>query len=141
MHTPTKQQVQKVIDTLKSVNEKVFKETQTEAKVNMGEKEIHPCGTPMCHAGYYTVECINQGRITPNRFTDYLEGAELISIDLGFDDVDDLRDWADINHRNVWGNEEGIFMFSSYLAFDKEEDLTLQDIITHWEGVRDRLPN
>lgn len=107
------------------------------ASIDMVECDVHICGSPMCHAGWYAFSQVNNA----SRFED---GAERMAHDLGFDMIYDLKDWARENPL-LWGNENGIFMFRDPSAFeskDRPEGATsLSDIADHWEEVSDRLSN
>lgn len=121
------------------------------------------CGTPMCHGGWYAVAVLEKLQENYGEkiivfdeieaihvrkegkqfaFIDYNEGAEQMAKDLGFDDKIDLMNWADENNE-IWGNYCGSDIFSSSAAF-KDPDTgvrakSLNDIVKHWERVRDRL--
>lgn len=97
-----------------------------------------PCGTPLCHAGWYSV-----ARAPLRKDADWQDVADLLARDLGFAGFRALLHWAHTN-ADIWGNKYGGSMFDSAHAFDVDPDsplkarMTLHDIIAHWEGVRDR---
>jgi hypothetical protein len=128
MRNPTKKQLDKLIATF----EKAIKKFP-QASVAMMEPNINSCGTPMCHAGWFAIGA----KIDTDSFTD---GADVIAQTLGFEDRKQLRFWANDNPQ-IWGNEWGMAMFTDGKAFGKAEDEfgSLQIIIDHWKGVRDRV--
>lgn len=67
-------------------------------------------------------------------------GAQMMAEDLGFDAYEQLQEWAK-DHPGLWGNEDGVVMFSENCAFGVDTGITLyaSDIINHWKGVGKRL--
>jgi len=102
----------------------------------------HACGTIHCHAGWYAVAKEWDGVSTylrERRSVTYSYGAGLMAWDLDFDSVRSLEAWAGANPA-IWGNPNGAGMFHRSDAFGPDPDLvTLEDIITHWASVADRL--
>lgn len=146
MKHPTKKQMQKVIDSLRSIEESANKE----GRFNISEPSVrflggvgrlgYHCATVHCVAGWYAMA--NLDKFEPNTTLDFIDGANLMAQDLGFIDDRDLEHWAERNRR-IWGNEEGEEMFCDVGAYnglyeDSENPMTI--IIEHFEGVRDRLP-
>lgn len=133
MKHPTKQQMQSVIDTL----EQAVELAERNCPVDMGEGKIyrdHPCGTPMCFAGWYGLVTSNKGN--------FLEGRSKIVNALGFKCSYELKKWAGENPE-IWGNKYGLFMFSDDRSFTGDSDTeipNLQYIINHLKGVKERLP-
>ena len=138
MRSPTIKQVSYVIKKLKSVREQARKK----GAFNMSEErvynDIHDCGTVHCVAGWYAVanlrrkaikDKIEKGRV------DYSDGADLMSIDLGFTDKFDLKDWAEVNPK-IWGNEDGDEMFDSLFSYD---NTGFDGVIAQWELVKQNL--
>lgn len=133
MKNPTPEQVQLVIDNLI----KAAKLAKNDCPIDMMETGVnrkHPCGTPMCHGGWY-------GLVTTD-FHYFSEGGLQMANDLGFEDRYSLVLWAHENSE-IWGNENGRYIFSDSKAFGLEEhELTsLHQIIDHWKGVKERLIN
>lgn len=127
-----KEQVQTVIDNLKSVLP--YAENNIN-HLNMRETEIYPkkvkeCGTPHCVGGWYA---ISKGITEGN----YRTGADLMAHDLGFEYQGHLEVWA-YNNPEIWGNTEGSYMFSSRNSYTPYA-ISLRDIITHFENLKERL--
>jgi len=113
--------------------------------------EDNICGTPMCHAGWYLV-ATNQGVMEQwfhdasraiTNFPCYVDGAEALAKDLGFVTRHGVAQYYD-QHPELWGNDDGIEMFSSESAFFTEDEsyyegkLTLSVIRNWWAGVHNR---
>lgn len=145
MHTPTKAQMQVVIDNLK----KVLPIATLPNHLDMGCPHVnntsHTCGTVHCFGGWYAVAVCDL-----SEFINYEEGKDQLATDLGFlsdcqYNVENLLvDWAMYNP-GVWGNNNGTDMFLHERAFQHitkrpNGALNLQHIIDHLEQVRDRLP-
>lgn len=144
MHTPTKAQMQVVIDNLK----KVLPMAVLPEHLDMGESQVntndHQCATIHCFAGWYAIAVCDL-----NAPLDYEDGKNAIAEHLGFnsiDDlkVDDLKVWAAYSPF-MWGNIYGNSMFYDRFAFYHPVKRlsgakNLQHIISHLEEVRDRLP-
>lgn len=140
MHTPTKAQMQVVIDNLYKV---LPRATQYNAldMVMAAVNEDHECGTTHCFGGWYAVAVLDN-RIPMG----YKDGINIINKHLGFyfTRTENFQMWA-IDNPDIWGNSRGISMYSDRKAFfhqTKRPDgaLNLKDIIDHLEEVRDRLP-
>jgi len=131
MHTPTKKQFQLVIDNFK----KVLSLATMEGNLDMGENRVntfgHACGTVHCVAGWYAVATLHHS--IPLDFSD---GAHAMAVDLGFENKWRLEDWARDNPK-IWGNSYGSYMFYSDSAYNDAK--TLQEVIKHLQGVRNRL--
>lgn len=133
MKHPTKAQVQTVIDNLVKAAEMA----EGDCPIDMMEgevKRIHPCGSPMCHGGWYALATL-QGA----GYVYYHDGATRMAEHLGFPDSLGLQRWAKQNP-TIWGNENGCIMFSSNAAFLPNRVSSLHDIINHWRAVQSRLP-
>ena len=92
----------------------------------------YPCG---CHAGFISAVFGESDGI------DWEESSRKLCNFLGFNLKFDLEDWAQDNPE-IWGNEDGIFMFSDGTAFGSESRIFSAEIIlNHWEGVLERLGN
>lgn len=136
---PTSQQVQIVIDNLK----KVLPLAQAENHLDMGEDSVnnfrYKCGTVHCHGGWYAIAVCD----LESNYISYIDGAKQMARDLGFKYAIELEVWADEN-KWIWGNNMGYYMFSSPRAFFSFHirsggAKTLQDIVDHWEDVKQRL--
>lgn len=96
------------------------------------------CDTPMCHGGWYATA------VKKTRPNDYWDGAMAMAGHLGFEcEVGELIRWAKRNPV-LWGNQEGINMFDSKMAFyhktkRPEGALSLQHIVDHWREVKARV--
>lgn len=146
---PTKQQVQTVIDNLMKVWPQAEKLDNSSRSLDMSDSEVYPeCGSPMCVGGWYAVASI---KLKKNEyhdvidehglFIDYIQGADQMAKDLGFENHGYLVDWAEEN-QEIWGTQYGSHMFSGSKAYNYFQDVpsySLMRIIKHWEGVRDRL--
>ena len=129
MYIPSQEQFQIVIDNLEKAN-KIANNALGKLNCDMQEyKMFDDCGTPMCHAGWYS--------ITFN-LNSMHSGADLISQHLGFPNGLNLMRWAK-RYTEIWGNEHGDCMFASGFAFGIENDVfDLQLIVDHWKGVKER---
>lgn len=129
--TPTQEQFQTVIDNLKKANKMAKGYANIHMMEGIPNKAANLCGTPLCHGGWY---CIGKG-LEDN----WKGGMRAIAEDLGFDDEQVLKTWANQNPQ-IWGNEYGGSMFCDGVAFGKKHDngFTLQTIINHWKGVKKR---
>lgn len=103
-------------------------------RLDMGEPFVknHYCGTTACHGGYAAL-IFNAGEF-------YEDGAKRLAKFLGFACVGSLESWAHYNGQ-LWGNQDGGYMFSSRLAFgvDMDSDIDLRDVVTHYLSVAKRL--
>ena len=87
------------------------------------------CG---CHAGFISAVFGESGE-------KWLYGAKFLSNFLGFGTYEKLPKWAQKNP-DIWGNEEGIYLFSDSVAFGLGDTIfSAEKIVEHWEGVLDRL--
>lgn len=136
MGNPTKKQFNKVINNFKKIMEK-----WPESPVTMLQSEVNHCGSPMCHGGWYAT-LLPMTKIGSMSFmVSYSDGAKAIAQDLGFLDEEKLKNWA-YENPELWGNKDGKYMFSSDSAFTGYEYISvvsLNQIVTHWEQVRDRV--
>jgi len=143
MRNPTKRQVQKVIDIFETVQK--LADNNLENPVDMREGQVFThCGSPMCHAGWFEAALQKSKNTTNYSFTNYEHGAQKMAEILGFKSKNDLEMWAHYNP-DIWGNQNGSFMFSFYGAFEfkngnKPKRFTLRHIISHWKKVQKRLP-
>lgn len=136
MKNPTSKQVQTVIDTF----EKVLPMANYEGHLYMMSITIDnpSCGTPMCHAGWWGVargiNSFSLGTIDLSETLGFSDEYNLLTFD-----INELQivKWADDNP-SIWGNTHGFFIFSHTDAFGDNCN-SLQDIVNHWKGVRDRL--
>ena len=140
MENPTSAQFKKVINNFILINSAAIAEaeaTNIAPIFDMAETGLVPdadnlCGTPMCHGGWYAASI---GLWGSKVIHSYAAGASAIAAHLGFNNVEDLREWAS-NNANLWGNIWGRGMFYDIDAFDQPETLT--DIINHWIKVHNR---
>lgn len=104
------------------------------SSVNQGG---YKCGTTHCHGGWYAVAACNL-----TRSLTYVEGAEQMANDLGFNSTWGLKTWAS-THPELWGNYAGNAMFSDQSAFTSKKRpngaKNLKDIIQHWTEVYERV--
>ena len=116
--------------------------------LDMSEIEINhlgECGTIACHGGWYAYAKMRQereGEYIPMKGPIYSLGfwigANSLAVDLGFEDRQELEDWAHDNPE-IWGNYFGHDIFVFTRAFGDDDDLTIHDIIDHWRNVADRI--
>lgn len=133
-NTPTQKQFQVVIDNLKKASKSAKKDENR--NVNMMETSINYCGSPMCFAGWYAV-----AKKLDEWENSYSDGAQAVAVDLGFDGKLELCIWAETNI-TIWGNRWGNELFWDGRAFGMYEDYgTLQQIIDHLIGVKERAGN
>ena len=138
-HHPTAEQCRQVAATLDR--------GATDIRLNMkadSVQSIPNCGTIACHGGAYL--CGQRGYV-PADDSPLIEdgiwgwesGALAIARALGFDCQYALEAWAE-DHPEIWGNKWGGYMFLRRRAFERQgRRLTLDDIVTHWERVADRI--
>lgn len=132
MKNPTKEQVQIVIDTFQNAHDKAILNGIDLPLVNMLEFSTQLTNS-MCHGGWYAYN------ISEESFMFY-EAKILISQDLGFESESDLKKWT-FKKPVIWGNNNGVFMFSDGKAFGQVSNIfPLQIIIDYWRGVQSRLP-
>lgn len=109
-----------------------------EAVLNMkfpaSPSELHSCGTPACHAGWFSF--CNGTKANSS----FLKGADSMARHLGFSSKEILEFWAK-TRMDIWGNGEREMMFYTNEAFGKEsyDTITLKDIYLHWQKVANRL--
>lgn len=137
-YIPTQEQFQTVIDNLTKAA-KLYPEGKI-AMLRLGISSGHGCLTPMCHAGWYGFICGVSGH-------SYTDGGELMAEHLGFSfngehslkGVFLLEEWAAQNEK-IWGNSNGVGIFSSAEAFGETTDtlISLWQIVNHWKGVKER---
>lgn len=119
--------------------------------LDMNKCDVHLCGTTHCHGGWYAVATMPFFRLLfpfgiwllNIKEIDFLDGAERMSKDLGFEEERELSNWAKENPL-IWGNEDGDRMFGHKKAFyhpTKRPDgaESIADIVDHWYDVYDRL--
>lgn len=134
-YLPTQDQFNTVIENFENALN-----TFPDAKVNMMQGIIHECGSPMCHGGWYAVATIKEKYNAKGQDILFIDGANLMAEHLGFDNNNQLEDWA-MRNSDVWGNIYGAHMFVDALAFTGDYDIRLKglnDIIEHWKGVKER---
>ena len=131
-------------------------------EVNMTQSDVgkdHLCKTTACHAGWYLLAKMHEAgearwekedeeggyhsyslRNGNGEYRGFTEGVNAVTQDLGFDEYEDVKDWAE-KHPELWGNPYGSGMFSSPRAFGGtyEKELTVKDIAAHWLAVADRI--
>jgi hypothetical protein len=95
------------------------------------------CKTPMCHGSWYAAISF------PHQLwrISFSDGADLMAKHLGFNrGKNELTNWANANPE-IWGNENGEFMFSEINAFNPlpNKKSNLRRIIRHWEQVKENL--
>ena len=138
MKNPTVKQVEFVIEKLKLVRDKANEEGAFDMSIWRVYDDHHECGTVHCVGGWYAVansdrqvikDKIKNGRVG------YDDGADLMAIDLGFDDGDFLADWA-YENPEIWGNEKGSDMFENELAYD---NAGFDGVISQLELVKQNL--
>ena len=140
MRHPTKKQMQKVIDRLKTILPMAKKREQLEMMEGRVFCESHLCGTVHCFGGWYAVAC-RARKVIKKRISfadcNYQHGADLMAEDLGFGCRLDLMDWARDNPK-IWGNVEGEGIFCDAIAFNNAK--TMRGVVQHLERVLKRLP-
>lgn len=146
---PKSSNVQKVIDTYRAA----LPLATWEGHLNWTES-----GAPHSIPEWYVTGCLQLNRKFNDLFPglirinkerqqgdpswlDFMQGIDQMDDDLGYD----VRIWAEDNP-DIWGNRSGDKMFSQFgekQAFQSstrpDGARTLQDIVDHWEEVRDRL--
>jgi len=141
---PTQQQMQIVIDNLRSIEEEANMEGCFDIEEGViKERDSTVCNTVMCVAGWYAMATIYKDDHPPysERWV-YSTGVELIAETLTLDGEVGLEEWAD-NNPTIWGNPYGYDMFSDVgayngLAHNSEKPMSI--IIAHLEAVKTRLP-
>ena len=116
------------------------------------------CGTAACHGGWYAMKIEDvgwklgsgasilvhgDGADTADwHSVKFWHGADLMAKDLGFENMEFLKIWAEENP-DIWGNKYGAMMFHSggRKAFGVNPGIktTLEHIGRHWMAVADRL--
>lgn len=122
--------VLKVVLRLEAIDDRFFTLEMTSECVRSSG-----CGTIACHAGAYLLACKGKEAIGTLR---YYDGAKLMAKHLGFQNPEQLEEWADENPY-IWGNTCGGVMFGGNgKAFDRTYP-TLRNVCDHWRGVAERL--
>ena len=140
MKNPTIKQVNFVIEKLQLVREQASEYGAFDMIENRvySKKHKHECGTVHCTAGWYAVansdrqvikDKINQGCV------DFRDGADLMAIDLGFDNTYDLKCWA-YENPEIWGNEDGRWLFAKDEAYNTSG---FEGVIAQWQLVKQNL--
>lgn len=124
-----------------------FDDLPESAEVNMW-KMRQVCGSPACFGGWlavlYDTEKAFRSTDHINKKTNpcrsFLDGADAFAVDLGFENLIQLKIWAE-NNPDIWGNNCEYDMFCSNKAFGFEEEakITTKDISKHLYGVAERL--
>lgn len=149
MRHPTKNQMQRVIDSFKTIEDAANKKgafdiEEDRVYTTQYDETTYECGTVHCVAGWFAVANIKNKYIKEEikeGYCNYEDGANLIAKRLGFKSPYELAKWAKENPE-IWGNEYGTCMFSRESAYKDLEgsNTPMTAIIQHLEGVRDRLP-
>ena len=136
-----KQNIQRIIDNLKSVEQQALKEDAFNMLEGNVKSERHQCNTVHCVGGWYAIAC---GLHEKQKYINYSAGANLMAKHF-FGESDSnskqLKIWAYF-HPLLWGNRNGYFMFFSLGAYSpngKTKAETFSDVIAHWEEVRNRV--
>jgi hypothetical protein len=80
--------------------------------------DVYECNTVHCFAGWIMAHHINKKNSEfKDNFYNYCTGIEIICKMLGYNDFNQLLDWADKNPA-IWGNTNGRNMFTTYSAFE-----------------------
>lgn len=135
MYMPTKKQWQTVIDNFYKILPLTLE--QGNGHLDMSEPDVNyikeQCGTIHCVGGWYAIATLD----FENDFLDFTNGARSMAIDLGFGNKNYLEIWSNDNPK-IWGNCFGGSMFYDKAAYDNAQ--SIEDVIHHLEGVRDRSP-
>lgn len=132
LRNPTVDQINNVIAAFETVLPMAEElERRNRYSVSMIQPSIdHSCGTAMCHGGWYAVAKSQKD------WHSYIDGAELMATDMGYNNSFELCAWAACNH-TLWGNRFGGDMFAGKESFN--DATRLQQIVDHWKSVRDRI--
>ena len=114
---------------------KFFNSIPNEPEVNpVDMASIHApselsCGTPACFGGYLTHYFYSRGDIDSLDYT-YSFGCQLFADLLGFGGLTNLKKFLKA-YPELWGNENGFYIFSSPNAFGDMgcDTITLRDIV------------
>ncbi len=105
----------------------------------------HKCGTVHCHAGWYLLAKMWDGKaeyLPAGRHYYYDVGARMMAQDLGLLCGYALKYWARDNP-DLWGNDRGNEMFIGMRAFSPDgmnvPESSLDAIVDHWRQVADAL--
>lgn len=145
MNHPTKKQMQTVIDNLKKIEDSANVPKALRMMEGKVSGQNHECGTVHCVAGWYAVAIRYSDKFIKlkieNKECRFFHGASKIAEHLGFKYRNELEIWAE-NNPEIWGNNDGFYMFSEESAYNGMADRTdkMSCVIEHLEGVRDRLP-
>ena len=142
MKHPTLENVQKVIDNLKSVAH------LAKNALDMGQVQVqtsqYTCGTIHCVGGWYAVALKDKNDEIAHKINKNLcyfdDGIDAMAKDLGFLHRALFQAWA-IKNPKIWGNSYGGSLSADPLAYnhDPEKGLQWSDIIRHWENVKENL--
>ena len=134
-----KETFRKYIDTIKKGLDKYpeGRLDMEETKVYVGKEEseyisYHPCGTVHCVAGWFMVGAKTDEELKSVGYN-FKDGVETIDELFGCS----FNYWARDN-KDIWGNEDGEYMFSSPSAYGDNVS-TLDHVINHLEIVYLRL--
>ena len=154
MNHPTPEACRSVAQVFYDLNEQ-FKEAGIDAQIDMMKPDVvsNDCGTVGCHGGWYALGKLGN-EIGKFEKANYVIGASMMSEDLGISPKnaphieahEKLQDWASDNPKE-WGNDQGINIFSSLLAFfptgtNLSEHRDTEDLSLFgdwWSGVADRV--
>lgn len=135
----------KVINNFKSVLYMATSKDHLRMGVAFVNQGGHTCGTVHCHGGWYAIATLMD--VIKVNAVDYGDGANKMAEDIGFDVSfsvgEPLCTWAK-KHPELWGNNNGEYMFSAAMAFYHKDKrpcgaMNLEDIINHWEDVYERV--
>jgi hypothetical protein len=133
LKTPTYEQFTTVIETLN----KVLPMAERDDQLDMTEGLLR--GTVLSFEGWYYRA--KKGDLQKHRYN-FIDGARLVAVDLGFKDFVELEDWAD-NSPELWLNYNGGNIFSDAIAFASKSRpkgaKNLKDIRDHFIDVRDGI--
>lgn len=111
------------------------------AQVNMMTCHVSECGTAACHAGwFYWVTEKDLNGIQPDMVKRFQYGKERIADFLGFEDSEELTDWAGY-HQELLGSRHGANMFHDRLYRNTPfgENPTLETIAHFWLETAERI--
>lgn len=139
---PTKQQIQKVIDTLEaSIKVVGVGVDMSQGRVTHDDNTL--CDTVFCHGGHYLIGYYTlQGLCVP-AWKLYSSGVQRMAEDLGLGSEEGIANYYTEND-DLWGNNFAAAMFVHREAFKSDTRpggaRDLNDIIQHWKEVKERTP-
>lgn len=109
--------------------------------------KVGDCHTLGCFAGWWGyLKYQDRGRFKNGYFEFdgemlvYDSIADEMAIQMGASSHYDLARFMQKNP-DIWGNPNGFAMFTRFEAYGRCNTLTLGDIIEHWDGVIERMPD